>query len=49
MLTKGVASVRSPVQNLRHFERSITHERFVAETIKSFQDEYGVHEEVRYT
>ena len=46
MITKGVASVRSPVQNLQRFKRSITHENFVRAVVKSFQDEYDVDEEV---
>lgn len=47
MVTKGVASVRSPVQNLRHFNPSITHEAFVQASAQAFQEAYGVDEEVR--
>ena len=49
MITKGVASVRSPVQNLQRFDPGITHERFVEATIEAFQDTYGIDEEVRIT
>ena len=47
MVTKGVASVRSPVQNLRHFDPSITHELFVEATITAFREYFSISEEVR--
>lgn len=49
MVTKGVASVRSPVQNLQHFKRDIGHEDFVSAVIGSFRYEYGIDEEVGST
>ncbi|PAV21336.1 Lipoyltransferase and lipoate- ligase [Pyrrhoderma noxium] len=45
MVTKGVASVRSPVQNLRHFDPSITHELFVEATITAFREHFSISEE----
>ncbi|KAI5117389.1 hypothetical protein M0805_009077 [Coniferiporia weirii] len=45
MITKGVASVRSPVQNLQQFNPEVTHEDFVDAVIRSFRDEYGIREE----
>ncbi|THU91917.1 Lipoyltransferase and lipoate-protein ligase [Dendrothele bispora CBS 962.96] len=40
METKGVASVRSPVCNLRQFSTNITHDHFVNAVIDEFLDEY---------
>jgi len=48
MITKGVASVRSPVRNLQDFSSDVTHERFVEAMIESFREEYGVSEEAEY-
>ncbi|KAL5507822.1 hypothetical protein ACEPAH_5440 [Sanghuangporus vaninii] len=48
MVTKGVASVRSPVQNLQRFNPAITHEGFVEASIQAFQEAYGVDEEPHY-
>lgn len=42
METKGVASVRSPVRNLQHFNRGVTHEGFVDAVINEFREEYPV-------
>ena len=47
MITKGVASVRSPVANLQAFNPAVTHESFTAAVIREFQREYGVEEQVR--
>ncbi|KAL5487611.1 hypothetical protein ACEPAI_5719 [Sanghuangporus weigelae] len=44
MVTKGVASVRSPVQNLQRFNPAITHEGFVEASIQAFQEAYGIDE-----
>lgn len=46
MITKGVASVRSPVRNLRDFNPGVDHESFVEATVRSFLDEYSIKEEV---
>lgn len=48
MVTKGVASVRSPVQNLQYFNPSVVHEAFENATIKAFQEHYNISEEVIY-
>ena len=42
MVTKGVASVRSPVRNLQHYNPSISHESFVQAVVDSFKEEYGI-------
>ncbi|EIN10496.1 Lipoyltransferase and lipoate-protein ligase [Punctularia strigosozonata HHB-11173 SS5] len=42
MVTKGVASVRSPVCNLSQFKPSIDHSMFVNAVIKSFRGEYDI-------
>jgi lipoate-protein ligase A len=47
MITRGVASVRSPVRNLCWFQPEITHEAFVAAVVRAFREEYGVDEDVR--
>ena len=47
MDTKGVASVRSPVCNLRHFDTSINHDTFVEAVVKAFREEYDIYEEVQ--
>lgn len=47
MISKGVASVRSDVQNLRYFNDKVSHDRFVMAAVESFQKEYGLAEEVR--
>ena len=46
MITKGVASVRSPVCNLQQYDTNITHEAFTAAVVDEFQKEYGVNEQV---
>ncbi|KAF9006758.1 hypothetical protein BDQ17DRAFT_1352343 [Cyathus striatus] len=46
MITKGVASVRSPVCNLQQFSSSITHGLFCNAVIAEFRNEYGVDDEV---
>ncbi|KAA1466615.1 Lipoyltransferase and lipoate-protein ligase [Dentipellis sp. KUC8613] len=47
MITKGVASVRSPVRNLCDFQPNITHEAFVDAVVQAFRDEYGISAPVR--
>ena len=47
MITKGVASVRSPVRNLQQYRQSVDHESFVCAAIASFQQEYNIHDQVR--
>jgi lipoate-protein ligase A len=46
MITKGVASVRSPVCNLAQFSETVSHDTFVNAVVDSFKAEYGVHNEV---
>jgi lipoate-protein ligase A len=45
METKGVASVRSPVCNLRQASEAVTHESFVEHVIKEFRREYDLAED----
>ncbi|KAG6861965.1 hypothetical protein C0995_009149 [Termitomyces sp. Mi166 len=47
MVTKGVASVRSPVCNLQQFSAIITHDSFTDAVIDEFRKEYGVSAPVR--
>ena len=46
METRGVASVRSPVCNLRQRYDHVDHKRFVQAVVDAFRTEYDVHEEV---
>jgi lipoate-protein ligase A len=46
MQTKGVASVRSPVCNLRQHKPDVSHEGFVHAVVREFQDHYNIREEV---
>jgi lipoate-protein ligase A len=46
MQTKGVASVRSPVCNLRQHNPDISHEDFVHAVVREFQDHYNIRETV---
>ena len=46
MVTKGVASVRSPVRNLNEFRPDISHEDFVDALTRAFREQYGVDETV---
>ncbi|TFK43907.1 hypothetical protein BDQ12DRAFT_675776 [Crucibulum laeve] len=46
MITKGVASVRSPVCNLQQFSTSLTHEAFADAVVTEFCKEYGIDETV---
>lgn len=50
MQTKGVASVRSPVNNLQTYLSGLTHSRFVDAVIRAFKAHYDVEvdEEVQY-
>jgi lipoate-protein ligase A len=41
MVTKGVASVPSPVRNLKEWSKEIEHERFVEVVAKEFAKKYG--------
>ena len=47
METRGVASVRSPVCNLRQRYDHVDHESFVRAVVDAFRTEYDVHEGVR--
>ncbi|TFK70606.1 Lipoyltransferase and lipoate-protein ligase, partial [Pluteus cervinus] len=42
MVTRGVASVRSPVCNLQQHNPDVTHETFTQSVIRAFQEEYQV-------
>ncbi|KAI0036064.1 hypothetical protein K488DRAFT_76244 [Vararia minispora EC-137] len=46
MVTRGVASVRSPVRNLCCFQPDTTHESFVDAVVREFREEYGVNEDI---
>ncbi|KAH9077017.1 Lipoyltransferase and lipoate-protein ligase [Lactarius deliciosus] len=48
MVTRGVASVRSPVKNLREFSPTVTHDTFVRAMVQAFREEYHVKEPVQY-
>ncbi|KAG9006625.1 Biotin/lipoate A/B protein ligase [Tulasnella sp. JGI-2019a] len=45
MVTKGVASVRSSVRNLRNWAPEMTHESFTKAVVQEFQKTYGGEEE----
>ena len=47
MVSKGIASVRSPVKNLRDFGAEVEHGTFVDAVIDSFKEHYGVTGPVR--
>ncbi|THH13797.1 hypothetical protein EW146_g6460 [Bondarzewia mesenterica] len=47
MVTRGVASIRSPVRNLNEFQPHLLHDEFVHEVVQAFRDEYDVHEPVQ--
>ncbi|KAG6820695.1 hypothetical protein H0H93_013214 [Arthromyces matolae] len=42
MITKGVASVRSPVCNLRQHSSTITHDTFANAVVEEFRKEYSI-------
>lgn len=46
METKGVASVRSPVNNLQQYTSSVSHEAFVDAVVKAFREEYDIQDKV---
>jgi lipoate-protein ligase A len=47
MITKGVASIRSPVCNLQQFSCEITHDTFTNAVVREFQKEYEIGTPVR--
>jgi hypothetical protein len=47
MITRGVASVRSPVTNLQEFSPAVTHDKFLQAVVRAFREEYHVEEPVR--
>ncbi len=47
MITRGVASIRSPVKNLQEFSPAVTHDKFVRAMVQAFREEYHVEEPVR--
>lgn len=47
MITRGVASVRSPVTNLQEFSPAVTHDKFLQAMVRAFRKEYQVEEPVR--
>jgi lipoate---protein ligase len=48
LVTKGVASVRSPVRNLQQYNPGITHEAFVEAVVCAFREHYNIQEEVKF-
>lgn len=46
MVTKGVASVRSPVCNLQQFSNKVDHISFTDAVVSEFRKEYGINEDV---
>lgn len=46
MITKGVASVRSPVCNIQQFNVNVDHVSFSNAVVNEFRKEYGINEEV---
>ncbi|TIA86663.1 hypothetical protein E3P99_03625 [Wallemia hederae] len=46
MITKGVASVRSPVKNIVEWQSSITHDTFVDAVIKRFEEHHKVDKKI---
>ncbi|KAI0000029.1 hypothetical protein BJV77DRAFT_939542 [Russula vinacea] len=48
MITRGVASVRSPVTNLQEFSPAVTHDKFLQAMVRAFREEYQVEEPVQY-
>ncbi|GAA6008605.1 hypothetical protein JCM11491_003365 [Sporobolomyces phaffii] len=47
MITKGVASVPSPVRNLREWNSELDHAKFVRQVSTEFSNAYGVSDEIR--
>ncbi|KWU45844.1 Lipoyltransferase and lipoate-protein ligase [Rhodotorula sp. JG-1b] len=47
MVTKGVASVPSPVQNLREFSAAVDHEQFVQVVADEFAAAYGLSRDIK--
>lgn len=47
MITKGVASVPSPVCNLQQYKPDVSHEDFVSAVVHEFQNNYNIRESVR--
>ncbi|KIY51652.1 Lipoyltransferase and lipoate-protein ligase [Fistulina hepatica ATCC 64428] len=48
MITKGVASVRSPVGNLQRFNASASHEAFCRSMVSAFLNEYRMEDEPQF-
>ena len=44
MITRGVASIRSPVKNLQEFSPTITHDKFMRAMVQAFREEYHIGE-----
>lgn len=49
METKGVASVRSPVNNLQQYTGGVSHEAFVDAVVEAFREEYDIQDKVCYS
>ncbi|GAA5997015.1 putative lipoate--protein ligase [Rhodotorula paludigena] len=47
MVTKGVASVPSPVRNLREWSTRVNHERFVEVVARQFEEKYALSGEIK--
>lgn len=48
MVTRGVASVRSPVCNLQDLDQSLDHDIFASAVVNEFKKEYDIHAPVHY-
>ena len=48
MLTRGVASVRSPVCNLKQFSDTVDHHAFTSAVVKEFKEQYSINSTVGY-
>ncbi|KAL0950068.1 hypothetical protein HGRIS_010072 [Hohenbuehelia grisea] len=48
MVTRGVASVRSPVCKLQQFDSSVQHDDFVEAVVRAFKENYGVNEKTTW-
>lgn len=46
MVTKGVASVPSPVRNLREWSQEVDHDAFVGVVAEEFARKYGLSSEI---
>ncbi|KZP21546.1 Lipoyltransferase and lipoate-protein ligase [Athelia psychrophila] len=47
MITRGVASVRSPVCNLQQYSPSASHDAFADAVVQAFREEYNIEQDVQ--